>query len=67
MNWVNLLSTMFEILKEVLPFLFVWRSAKKDSENEQLRENNEKLKKYNEISNDDISVDDVSRVWGKNK
>ena len=67
MDWVKLLSTIFEILKQVLPFLFVWRSAKKDSENEQLRESNEKLKEYNKISDSDVTIDDVSRVWGKNK
>jgi len=67
MDWVKLISTMFDILKEVLPFLFVWRSAKQDTENEQLREDNEKLKEYNKISESNISIDDVSRVWGENK
>lgn len=67
MNWVSLLSTVFEILKKVLPYLFVWRSAKKDSENEQLREDNEKLKEYKEIDNTDVSTDDIRRVWGKDK
>lgn len=67
MNWVSILSTAFDLLKEFLPYLFVWRSAKKDSENEQLRENNEKLKKYDNISKSDIDIDDVRRVWGKDK
>lgn len=67
MNWVSILSSAFELLKEILPFLFVWRTAKQDSENKQLRENNEKLKEYDNISKSDISINDVRRVWGKDK
>lgn len=67
MNWVSILSTAFRLLKEILPFLFVWRTAKQDSENKQLRENNEKLKEYDNISKYDININDVRRVWGKDK
>jgi len=63
MEWVKLILGFF---KEVLPTLAVFIVGRKSKELENVKDENEKLKKYQEIDNDDEhSSDDTytSSLW----
>ncbi len=62
MDWLKLLFSFF---KEVIPTLTSFIVGRKSKELEQLKDENEKLKKYEDIENDEHSSNDIynSRVW----
>jgi hypothetical protein len=62
MEWVKLL---LDFLKEVVPTLTTFIVGRKSKELEQLKDENDKLKKYDDIENDEHSLNDVytSSMW----
>ena len=56
MEWVKL---VLGFLKEVIPTLTTFMVGRKSKELENLKDENEKLKKYDEIESDEHSSDDV--------
>jgi len=62
MEWVKLL---LGFLKEVVPTLTTFIVGRKSKELEQLKDENDKLKKYDDIENDEHSLNDVytSSMW----
>jgi len=62
MQWVKLL---LGFLKEVVPTLTTFIVGRKSKELEQLKDENDKLKKYDDIENDEHSLNDVytSSMW----
>lgn len=51
------ISKIIELIKQLLPMVIGWFSAKQDSKIEKLESENETLKEYDKIDN--IIVDDV--------
>jgi len=62
MEWVKLL---LGFLKEVVPTLTTFIVGRKSKELEQLKDENDTLKKYDDIENDEHSLNDVytSSMW----
>ncbi len=62
MGWVKLL---LGFLKEVVPTLTTFIVGRKSKELEQLKDENDTLKKYDDIENDEHSLNDVytSSMW----
>lgn len=62
---MQLLSLFLEVLKQLFVQLGAYTLGKKTKENEQLKEENAKLKEYDNIENGEHSVNDVydARVW----
>jgi len=62
MDWLKLL---FGFLKEVMPTLTSFIVGRKSKELEQLKDENEKLKKYEDIENSEHSSNDIytSGMW----
>ncbi len=62
MDWVKLL---LGFLKEVVPTVTTFIVGRKSKELEQLKDENDKLKKYDDIETDEHSLNDVytSSMW----
>ncbi len=62
---MQLLSLFLEVLKQLFVPLGAYTLGKKTKENEDLKEENAKLKEYDSIENGEHSVNDVydARVW----
>ena len=56
MEWVKLLVNF---LKEVLPTLTTFMIGRKSKELEQLKDENKKLKQYQDIDGEHINIDDI--------
>lgn len=59
------LGIFIKFLKEIFPSLLAYKAGSDAKENQQLREENEKLKKYQNIDGEHIDINDVynSRLW----
>ena len=61
---IEIANKILDFLKELLPTALGWFASKQDSKIEQLKEENEKLKEFNEIDNNPVDVDVFdARVW----
>jgi len=62
MDWLKLL---FSFLKEVVPTIVTFIAGKKSKELEDIKDENKKLKKYNDIDEDEYSSNDAynARMW----
>ena len=60
----ELVTKIIELFKELYPFIVGYFSAKQDTKIDILKEENEKLKEFNEIDNKPVNVDVFdARVW----
>lgn len=60
----ELVTKIIELFKELYPFVVGYFSAKRDTKIDNLKEENEKLKSFNEIDNKPVNVDVFdARVW----
>lgn len=64
---MQLLSLFLEVLKQLFVPLGAYTLGKKTKENEQLKEENAKLKEYDNIENGEHSVNDIydAGMWNK--
>lgn len=64
---MQLLSLFLEVLKQLFVPLGAYTFGKKTKENEQLKEENAKLKEYDSIENSEHSVNDIydAGMWNK--
>ena len=61
----QLLTKFIELLKELFPTLLAFKAGRDSKENQNLKAENDKLKKYQEIDGEHINLDDVydDRLW----
>lgn len=55
----EIINKVIDILKSITPFIMGWLGAKADAKIDKLEDENEQLKKYNEIDNKPVSSDDA--------
>lgn len=58
------LGIFIKFLKEIFPSLLAYKAGSDSKENEQLREENEKLKKYQKIDDDNEHSSDDAYIAG---
>lgn len=64
---MEIVTTLLNFIKTLFVSIGAYKFGKKTKENEQLKAENEKLKKYKNIDDDEYCANDVydARMWGK--
>ena len=62
MDWLKIL---LKLVKEFLPFFFMYNAGKKSKELNQVKDENKKLKEYKRIDDKEIQVSEVydEKAW----